>query len=67
MTGASKGTEGEYWDVRVRRTTYWALTQRQLTGFATAAGFTKPTGHTLEETGFFQPVLTVGISGKGPP
>jgi len=60
VAGAPEGAEGEDWDVRVRRTTYWALTQGQLTAFATAAGFTEPTWHTPEETGFFQPVLTAG-------
>ncbi|MFI6283122.1 class I SAM-dependent methyltransferase [Streptomyces sp. NPDC050988] len=59
--------ERENWDVRVRRTTYWALTRRQLTGFATAAGFTEPTWHTPEETGFFQPVLTAGTTESGAP
>ncbi|MDQ1028502.1 glycine/sarcosine N-methyltransferase [Streptomyces umbrinus] len=62
---STSGQEGENWDVRVRRTTYWALTQRQLTGFATVAGFTEPAWHTPEETGFFQPVLTAGTTGMG--
>ena len=59
--------EGENWDVLVRRTTYWALTQRQLTAFAIAAGFTEPTWRTPEETGFFQPVLTAGAPESGAP
>jgi SAM-dependent methyltransferase len=49
---------GDTWDVRVRRTTYWALTRRQLTGFVSAAGFTDVSWHTPADSGFFQPVLT---------
>ncbi|WTP58225.1 class I SAM-dependent methyltransferase [Streptomyces phaeochromogenes] len=64
---APEGAQGENWDVRVRRTTHWALTRRQLTGFATAAGFTEPAWHTPEETGFFQPVLTAGAPERGAP
>ncbi|WP_246113958.1 class I SAM-dependent methyltransferase [Streptomyces montanus] len=54
-------TEGEGWDVRVRRATYWALTQRRLTGFATEAGFAESTWLPPEDTGFFQPVLTAVV------
>lgn len=50
--------EGPTWAVRVRRATYWALTQRQLTDFAVEAGFTEPQWKTSEDTGFFQPLLT---------
>jgi SAM-dependent methyltransferase len=50
--------EGESWEVRVRRTTYWALTQHQVTDFVTEAGLAAPTWHSPEDTGFFQPVLT---------
>jgi glycine/sarcosine N-methyltransferase len=50
--------DGPTWAVRVRRATYWALTQRQLTDFAIEAGFTDPEWKTSEDTGFFQPVLT---------
>ncbi|MEV0218482.1 class I SAM-dependent methyltransferase [Streptomyces sp. NPDC050704] len=64
--GAEGAGEGEAWDVRVRRTTYWALTRQQLSGFATAAGFTEPAWHTPEDTGFYQPVLTA-VAGSGQP
>jgi SAM-dependent methyltransferase len=50
--------DGPNWTVRVRRTTYWALTQRRLTAFAMEAGFTESEWRTTEDTGFFQPVLT---------
>ncbi|WP_335934854.1 class I SAM-dependent methyltransferase [Streptomyces sp. PTD5-9] len=46
------------WRVRVRRSTYWALTRRQLTDLATGAGFDAPKWHTPDSTGFFQPILT---------
>ncbi|MFJ3793223.1 class I SAM-dependent methyltransferase [Kitasatospora sp. NPDC090091] len=46
------------WDVRVRRTTYWALTRRQLTEFVAEAGFTDITWHTPASSGYYQPVLT---------
>lgn len=49
---------GDTWNVRVRRTTYWALTQGQLTEFATEAGFADITWHTPAVSGFYQPVLT---------
>lgn len=50
--------DGGDWHVRVRRATYWALTRRQLTGYATDAGFAEPTWRTPESSGFFQPLLT---------
>jgi ubiquinone/menaquinone biosynthesis C-methylase UbiE len=50
--------DGETWTPRVRRTTYWALTQRQLTDYVIDAGFTEPVWHQPEESGFFQPLLT---------
>ncbi|MGW4808726.1 class I SAM-dependent methyltransferase [Kitasatospora sp. NPDC004272] len=46
------------WNVRVRRSTYWALTRRQLTDFVTEAGFTDITWHTADSSGYYQPVLT---------
>ncbi|MER7011123.1 class I SAM-dependent methyltransferase [Saccharopolyspora sp. NPDC000359] len=46
------------WIVRQRRTTYWALTQDQITSFASGAGFRAAKWHTPQDTGFFQPVLT---------
>ncbi|MFI0451901.1 class I SAM-dependent methyltransferase [Actinomadura sp. 6N118] len=49
---------GSDWDVRVRRTTYWALTRQQLTDFVANASFTGITWHTPATSGFFQPVLT---------
>ncbi|KOU69273.1 methyltransferase type 11 [Streptomyces sp. MMG1533] len=49
---------GSGWDVRVRRTTYWALTRHQLTDAVGGAGFTDITWHTPETSGFYQPVLT---------
>ncbi|MFE1194049.1 class I SAM-dependent methyltransferase [Streptomyces olivaceoviridis] len=48
--------DGE-WRVEVRRTTYWALGQRQLAGLAADAGFVDPGWRMPQETGFFQPLL----------
>ncbi|MFE6051289.1 class I SAM-dependent methyltransferase [Kitasatospora sp. NPDC056446] len=45
------------WRVDVRRSTYWALTQGQLTAFAEEAGFTGTGWEPPADTGFFQPVL----------
>ncbi|WP_369259764.1 class I SAM-dependent methyltransferase [Streptomyces sp. R35] len=56
--GAEGAEPGESWQVRVRRTTYWALTQRQLTSFAAESGFIDPRWMPPENTGFFQPILT---------
>lgn len=50
--------DGGDWNVRVRQTTYWALTQQQLTSYAIEAGFTEPTWKTTGSSGFFQPILT---------
>lgn len=49
------------WRTDVHRSTYWALTQAQLTAFATEVGFTDPTWAPPEETGFFQPVLIARV------
>ncbi|QOV35977.1 class I SAM-dependent methyltransferase [Streptomyces ferrugineus] len=49
---------GNTWTVRVRRTTSWALTSRQLTDLARAAGFTDLTWHTPPTSGHYQPILT---------
>ncbi|MFF7588321.1 class I SAM-dependent methyltransferase [Kitasatospora purpeofusca] len=59
---------GNTWDVRVRRTTYWALTRSQLTEFVAGAGFTDITWHSPESSGYYQPVLTArrGGAGSGP-
>lgn len=46
------------WQVRVRRTTHWALTSPQLTEFVTEAGFTKIAWHSPVSSGYYQPVLT---------
>ncbi|MEV1021177.1 class I SAM-dependent methyltransferase [Streptomyces sp. NPDC050264] len=51
------GEDGD-WRVRERRTTFWALTREQLTGFVRGAGFTEVVWHTPQSTGFYQPVLT---------
>jgi hypothetical protein len=45
----------------VRRTTYWALTQQQLTRFVTEAGFTDAIWEQPASSGFFQPVLTARV------
>lgn len=49
---------GDTWRVRVRRTTYWAMTSGQLTALASEAGLTDPTWHTPPTSGYYQPVLT---------
>ncbi len=49
---------GSTWTVRVRRTTYWAMTGRQLTDLVSEAGFTHLTWHTPTTSGYYQPVLT---------
>jgi len=46
------------WQVRVRRTTHWALTPPQLTEFVTESGFTKIAWHSPASSGYYQPVLT---------
>ncbi|MEV3861281.1 class I SAM-dependent methyltransferase [Streptomyces sp. NPDC050095] len=56
--------EGSDWRVQERRTTYWALTRAQLTGFLTDAGFTEVTWQTPESTGFFQPVVTASAGSR---
>ncbi|GAA2020907.1 hypothetical protein GCM10009839_17170 [Catenulispora yoronensis] len=54
----TKNGNNDSWDVRVRRTTYWALTRTQLTQFATDAGFTAVHWHEPTETEYYQPILT---------
>ncbi|MFH8223681.1 class I SAM-dependent methyltransferase [Streptomyces sp. NPDC018057] len=54
-------TGGE-WAVRVRRTTYWALSQDRLTGLAAEAGFADVRWRMPQETGFFQPLLVARAS-----
>ncbi|MFJ6016468.1 class I SAM-dependent methyltransferase [Streptomyces sp. NPDC092952] len=46
------------WQVRVRRTTHWALTPPQLTEFVTEAGFTNIAWRSPASSGYYQPVLT---------
>jgi len=50
--------QGDTWTTRVRRTTSWAMTTRQVEDFAVAAGFTEAAWHDPQRSGFFQPVLT---------
>ncbi|MFB8272528.1 class I SAM-dependent methyltransferase [Streptomyces sp. NPDC055955] len=50
------GADGD-WRVRVRRTTYWALSRDRLAGLAAEAGFVDVGWRMPEETGFFQPML----------
>ncbi|WP_030159565.1 class I SAM-dependent methyltransferase [Glycomyces sp. NRRL B-16210] len=50
--------DGSDWTVEVRRTSYWALTRRRLTGFVLEAGFAEPQWRAAARNGFFQPVLT---------
>lgn len=49
---------GDDWRVEVRRTTYRALTERQLNGLVAKAGFDRATWRRPEDSGFFQPLLT---------
>lgn len=49
------------WRVKVRRATYWAITQEQLTSIAAEVGFSELTWLTPEESGFFQPLLTARV------
>ncbi|AIJ26780.1 class I SAM-dependent methyltransferase [Amycolatopsis methanolica] len=62
-------TDGERYDVElcqvfpdltttVHTTTYWAITRAELQSLVNAAGFSDPTWHEPEESGFFQPILT---------
>ncbi|SEE93236.1 Methyltransferase domain-containing protein [Streptomyces sp. 3213] len=50
--------DGNDWEVRVRRTAYWALPRGQLTDAVADAGFTDVSWHEPEGSGFYQPVLT---------
>ncbi|MFJ5309384.1 class I SAM-dependent methyltransferase [Streptomyces sp. NPDC088350] len=49
--------DGAGWEVRVRRTAYWALTRGQLTDAVADAGFADVSWHEPESSGFHQPVL----------
>ncbi|CAL9329091.1 hypothetical protein SUDANB178_00029 [Streptomyces sp. enrichment culture] len=48
---------GGEWRVKVRRTTYWALSQDRLAGLAAESGFVDARWRMPQETGFFQPLL----------
>ncbi|MBW4717602.1 class I SAM-dependent methyltransferase [Saccharothrix sp. SC076] len=50
--------EENTWQIRVRRSTYWALTAPRLTEFVAEAGFTDITWHSPDSSGYYQPVLT---------
>ena len=50
--------EGGGWEVRVRRTAYWALTRGELSAAVADAGFAEVSWHDPGESGFYQPVLT---------
>ncbi|MFF4505130.1 class I SAM-dependent methyltransferase [Streptomyces sp. NPDC001401] len=54
--------EGEGWQVRVRRTTSWALTRSQVTDAVTAAGFADVAWLMPDISGFYQPVLAARAS-----
>lgn len=56
--------DGAGWSVVVRRTTYWALTRRRLTGLVLEAGFAEPEWRPAASNGFFQPVLTARAVGR---
>ena len=50
--------EGGGWEVRVRRTAYWALTRGELSAAVADAGFVEVSWQDPVESGFYQPVLT---------
>ena len=50
--------EGGGWEVRVRRTAYWALTRGELSDAVADSGFTEVSWHEPGDSGFYQPVLT---------
>ncbi|MEV0979356.1 methyltransferase domain-containing protein [Streptomyces sp. NPDC049915] len=49
---------GSGWEVRVRRTTYWALTRGELSACVEAAGFAGADWLFPGDSGFYQPVVT---------
>ena len=53
--------EGDDWRVAQRRTTYWALSTAQLSGFARDAGLEAPEWRLPDQTGFFQPLLVARV------
>jgi SAM-dependent methyltransferase len=50
--------DGDTWQLRVRRATSRAWTPEELAGLVRESGFEDVTWHDIDETGFFQPVLT---------
>jgi hypothetical protein len=54
--------DGDDWQVRVRRTTSWALSRTQLSELVTAAGFVDADWLAPQETGFIQPLLLASAS-----
>ncbi|MFJ2158342.1 class I SAM-dependent methyltransferase [Streptomyces sp. NPDC087856] len=46
------------WEVRVRRTAYWALTRAELSDAVADSGFSGVSWHEPEASGFYQPILT---------
>lgn len=57
--------EGDGWEVRVRRTTSRALTRREVTDAASAAGFADPAWHAPADTGFYQPAFLARAAPAG--
>ncbi|MHB8340996.1 MAG: class I SAM-dependent methyltransferase [Mycobacteriales bacterium] len=57
-------SEGDRWQVQVRRTTSWAYTREELTGLLEAAGLVDLAWHEPESSGFFQPVLVARDPGE---
>jgi glycine/sarcosine N-methyltransferase len=53
--------EDDRWRVAQRRTTYWALSTAQLSGFASEAGLSAPAWRLPDQTGFFQPLLLARV------
>jgi len=47
--------------VAQRRTTYWALSTAQLSGYASEAGLAQPAWRLPDQTGFFQPLLLARV------
>ncbi|MFJ8137765.1 class I SAM-dependent methyltransferase [Streptomyces sp. NPDC096013] len=49
---------GGGWEVRVRRTAYWALTRAEVSDAVADSGFSEVSWHDPEASGFYQPLLT---------
>ncbi|WP_329115700.1 class I SAM-dependent methyltransferase [Streptomyces sp. NBC_01465] len=54
--------DGDTWTTRVRRATYWALTEPETAALAAGAGFATTAWHQPADTGFFQPVLVARVT-----